>query len=219
MRIKLVLLIVTLFITTHLFAQQDFPFADEIRSFKKQDSLHFPPSNGILFIGSSSIRKWTDLEQRFVGKPIIRRGVGGCELGQVLDYYTPYILFPYHPRKIFIYAGENDIASGKTPEYVAQEFSKLWILIRQKLPSADIYFMSIKQGIARAKYNNGVNKANALIEAYLKHKPHSLFIDMNADIYKSGTNLPDSSLFQSDYIHLNSIGYDKWQEEIQAYVN
>jgi len=219
MKAKLFLLLLSLTFASQVFAQQGFPFADEIRAFKHQDSLHFPPKNGILFIGSSSIRKWTDLEQRFAGKPIIRRGVGGCELGQVLDYYTPYILFPYHPRKIFIYAGENDIASGKTPEYVAQEFSKLWILIRQKLPSADIYFMSIKQGIARAKYNNGVNKANALIEAYLKHKPHSLFIDMNADIYKSGTNLPDSSLFQSDYIHLNSIGYDKWQEEIQAYVN
>jgi len=219
MKAKLFLLLLSLTFASQVFAQQGFPFADEIRVFKHQDSLHFPPKNGILFIGSSSIRKWTDLEQRFAGKPIIRRGVGGCELGQVLDYYTPYILFPYHPRKIFIYAGENDIASGKTPEYVAQEFSKLWILIRQKLPSADIYFMSIKQGIARAKYNNGVNKANALIEAYLKHKPHSLFIDMNAGIYKPGTNLPDSSLFQPDYIHLNSIGYDKWQEEIQAYVN
>jgi len=219
MKAKLFLLLLSLTFVSHVFAQQGFPFADEIRSFKKQDSLHFPPSNGILFIGSSSIRKWTDLEQRFAGKPIIRRGVGGCELGQLLDYYTPYILFPYHPRKIFIYAGENDIASGKTPEYVAQEFSKLWMLIRQKLPSADIYFMSIKQGIARAKYNNGINKANALIVAYLKHKPHSLFIDMNADIYKPGTNLPDSSLFQPDYIHLNSVGYDKWQEEIQAYVN
>jgi len=219
MKAKLFLLLLSLTLASQVFAQQGFPFADEIRAFKHQDSLHFPPKNGILFIGSSSIRKWTDLEQRFAGKPIIRRGVGGCELGQVLDYYTPYILFPYHPKKIFIYAGENDIASGKAPEYVAQAFSKLWILIRQKLPSADIYFMSIKQGIARAKYNDGVNKANALIEAYLKHKPHSLFIDMNAGIYKPGTNLPDSSLFQPDYIHLNSIGYDKWQEELQAYVN
>jgi len=75
-----------------------FPFADEIRAFKKQDSLHFPAKNGILFIGSSSIRKWTDLESRFSDKPIIRRGVGGSELWQLVDYYTPYILFPYQRR-------------------------------------------------------------------------------------------------------------------------
>jgi hypothetical protein len=219
MKARLFLLLLSLTFSTHLFAQQAFPFADEIRAFKHQDSLHFPPKNGILFIGSSSIRKWTDLEKRYADKPIIRRGVGGCELGQLVDYYTPYILIPYQPRKIFIYAGENDIASGKSAQVVADEFDKLWILIRQKLPSAQIYFMSIKQGIARAKYADGVNQANTLIKAYLQNKSHSLFIDMNAVIYKSGTTSPDSSLFQLDYIHLNATGYDKWQKVLNPYVN
>jgi len=219
MKAKLFFFLLSLTLTLRLFAQQGFPFADEIRAFKHQDSLDFPPKNGILFIGSSSIRKWTDLERRYADKPIIRRGVGGCELGQLTDFYTPYILFPYQPRKIFIYAGENDIASGKSVQYVADEFSKLWLLISQKLPSSEIYFMSIKQGIARAKYADGVNQANALIKAYLQNKPHSFFIDMNAVIYKAGTTLPDSSLFQSDYIHLNMTGYDKWQKVLNAYVN
>jgi len=219
MKAKLFLLFLSLAFSIPLFAQQDFPFANEIRAFRHQDSLHFPSKNGILFIGSSSIRKWTDLEKRYADKPIIRRGVGGCELGQLADYYTPYILFPYHPRKIFIYAGENDIASGKSPQVVANAFDKLWSLIRQKLPSADIYFMSIKQGIARAQYADGVNQANVLIKAYLQNKPHSVYIDMNAVIYKPGTNLPDSSLFQSDYIHLNASGYDKWQKVLNPYVN
>jgi len=219
MKTRSLLLFWGLLLVTQVRAQQGFPFADEIRAFKHQDSLHFPSKNGILFIGSSSIRKWTDLESRFADKPIIRRGVGGSELWQLVDYYTPYILFAYHPRKIFIYAGENDIASGKSPQFVADEFTKLWILINQKLPNAQIYFMSIKQGIARAKYADQVNQTNALIKAYLQDKPHSLFIDMNAVIYKSGTIRPDSSLFQSDYIHLNTTGYDKWQKVLSPYVN
>jgi len=219
MKARLFLLLLILTFSTHLFAQQGFPFANEIRAFKHQDSLHFPQKNGILFIGSSSIRKWTDLEKRYADKPIIRRGVGGCELGQLTDYYTPYILLPYQPSKIFIYAGENDIASGKSAQVVAAEFDKLWTLIRQKLPSAQIYFMSIKQGIARAKYADEVNHANTLIKAYLQNKPHSLFIDMNAVIFKPGTASPDSSLFQSDYIHLNTTGYDKWQKVLNPYVN
>lgn len=219
MKYRLFLLLLSLIFSKHLFAQQGFSFADEIRTFQHQDSLHFPPKNGIVFIGSSSIRKWTDLESRFSDKPIIRRGVGGSELWQLVAYYTPYILIPYHPRKIFIYAGENDIASGKSPQYVADEFSKLWVLIDQKLPTAQIYFMSIKQGIARAKYADQVNQANDLIKAYLQNKPHSLFIDMNAVIYKPSTTLPDSSLFQSDYIHLNTTGYDKWQKVLGPYIN
>jgi hypothetical protein len=200
-------------------AQQGFPFDNEIREFKHQDSISFPPKNGILFIGSSSIRKWTDLEQRFAGEPIIRRGVGGCELWQVVDYYTPYILFPYHPRKIFIYAGENDIAAGKSSTFVFEEFQKLWEMINRQLPGATVYFMSIKLSPSRAKYFGESTKANELIKNYLANKPNSAFIDVGLAILKDNSSMPDSSLFLSDYLHLNSKGYDKWQKVLKPFVN
>jgi len=219
MKIKILLLVFGLAFTTPVFAQTGFPFANEIRAFKHQDSLSFPKPGGILFIGSSSIRLWGDLEQRFPNAPIIKRGVGGSQLWQFVDYYTPYILFPYQPRKIFIYAGENDIAAGKSGETVADEFTKLWIMINQKLPSAEIYFMAIKPSPSRAKYFDEVIKANTLIKAYLGDKPKSHFIDVATSIYKDGTTVPDSSLFKADYLHLNSKGYDKWQKVLQPYVN
>ena len=219
MKAKLFLFFLSLTFSAQIFAQQGFPFANEIRAFKHQDSLSFPKPDGILFIGSSSIRKWTDLEQRFADEPIIRRGVGGCQLWQIVDYYTPYILFPYNPRKIFIYAGENDIAAGKSAQFVADNFTKLWMMINQKLPSAEIYFLSIKPSPSREKYFAEVDKANAMIKAYLRGKPKSHFIDVSTVIYKPGTTVPDSSLFQSDYLHLNSKGYDKWQQVLKPYVN
>jgi len=93
MKIKLVLLFVTLFISTHLFAQPGFPFAEKKHVFKKQNSFHFLPSNGILFIGSSSFRKWPDLEKRFADNPVVKLGVRRCETDQILDSYTPYICY------------------------------------------------------------------------------------------------------------------------------
>lgn len=219
MRFKFVLLFFIAFATgERAIAQQNFPFANEIREFKHQDSLNFPAKNGILFIGSSSIRLWGDLEQRFPGKPIIKRGVGGCELWQIVDYYTPYILFPYHPRKIFIYAGENDIAAGKNSEFVFQEFQKLWEMIHQQLPKAQIYFMSIKPSPSRAKYFGEMINANKLISVYLATKPKSHFIDVSSVIYKENSSTPDSSLFKADYLHLNSKGYDRWQQVLEPYV-
>jgi len=219
MKIKLILLFLLIASAGKTFAQQDFPFANEIRAFRHKDSLDFPKPNGILFIGSSSIRKWTDLEERFPNEPIIRRGVGGCELWQIVDYYTPYILFPYHPRKIFIYAGENDIAAGKSATFIADEFAKLWVMIHDKLPDAEIYFMSIKPSPSRVRYYSEVYKANDLVKAYLANKPKSHYINVVDAIYKPGTATPDSSLFQGDYLHLNSNGYDKWQKVLQPYVN
>lgn len=220
MRIKLLFIFLLAFaIGENGNAQKGFPFDNEIRAFKHQDSISAPPKNGILFIGSSSIRKWTDLEKRFAGKPIIRRGVGGCELWQIVDYYTPYILFPYHPRKIFIYAGENDIAAGKSGQFVADEFKKLWAMIHSKLPEAQIYFMAVKPSPSRAKYFNEVVIADKQVKDYLANKPNSTFIDVATVIYKENSTVPDSSIFEADYLHLNSKGYDRWQKVLEPYVN
>jgi lysophospholipase L1-like esterase len=199
-------------------AQQGFPFDNEIREFKKQDSLKFPPKNGILFIGSSSIRKWTDLPQRFSDKPIIRRGVGGCTLEQLVAYYTPYILFPYQPRKVFVYAGENDIAGGKSGEFVAGEFTKLWAMLSNDLPKAEIYFMSVKPSPSRAKFFPEVKIANDKIQAFLKGKKRGHYIDVATVILDPATGQPDPSIFESDLLHLNDKGYDKWQEVLKPYV-
>jgi len=215
---KIFLFILVVTIGSRVYAQKGFPFADEVAAFKHQDSIRFPPKDGILFIGSSSIRLWDDLEQRFPGKPIIKRGVGGSELWQLVDYYTPYILFPYHPRKIFIYSGENDIAGGKNADFVFEEFQKLYGMIRTKLPNATIYYLSIKMSPSREKYFKEVSVANNLIEGYLAGKPNSKFIDVNAPILKMSTSLPDSSLFKADYLHLNSKGYDKWQTVLEPFV-
>jgi hypothetical protein len=215
---KIFFFILGVVISARMYAQTGFPFAGEIRAFKHQDSLSFPPKNGILFIGSSSIRLWSDLETRFAGKPIIKRGVGGCQLWQLVDYYTPYILFPYHPRKIFIYAGENDIAAGKTGVFVFEEFQKLYEMIKGQLPDERIYYMSIKPSPSRVKYFAEVAKANALIKNYLANKTNSTFIDLGTVLLKVNSTTPDSSLFRADYLHLNSKGYDRWQRVLEPYV-
>jgi lysophospholipase L1-like esterase len=199
-------------------AQQGFPFDNEIRDFKHQDSLSFPPKNGILFIGSSSIRFWGDLEKRFSGKPVIKRGVGGCTLEQLVDYYTPYILFPYHPRKVFIYAGDNDIAVGKSGKYVAEEFVKLWGMLAKQLPDAEIYFMSIKLSESRAKYYDEVKTGNSMVKAFLANKKNGHYVDLATPLLNPKTMLPDSSFFKEDLLHLNSKGYDKWQAVLQPLV-
>ncbi|GGH20972.1 GDSL-type esterase/lipase family protein [Mucilaginibacter phyllosphaerae] len=218
MKIRIILFFVLATWNVAARAQQGFPFDNEIRDFKHQDSVQMPAKNGILFIGSSSIRKWTDLEQRFSGKPIIRRGVGGCTIEQLVDYYTPYIMYPYHPRKIFIYAGENDIAAGKTGKFTAREFYKLWAMIKQNLPDAEIYYLSIKPSPSRAKFLPEVRMANSMIKDFIKARRKTHYIDIASAILTPATLKPDTALFESDMLHLNSKGYDKWQAVLQPYV-
>ena len=90
---KTFLFITLLFATLTGYAQTA-PFQDEINSFKKEDSAHFPPKNAILFVGSSSFHMWTDVQNYFPGYTIINRGFGGSALPDVIRF-APDIIFPY----------------------------------------------------------------------------------------------------------------------------
>ena len=113
------------------------PFAGEIHEFKKQDSMQFPPANAILFVGSSSFRKWQDVSQYFPGYTIINRGFGGSTLPDVIRYADD-IIIPYHPKQVVIYCGDNDFAvSDKvTADTVFERFKTLFDIIRSKLPGS-----------------------------------------------------------------------------------
>lgn len=196
---------------------QKVPFAEEIKAFKHQDSLSMPKPGGLLFIGSSSIRKWDDLAQRFADKPIIRRGVGGSELWQWVKYYGPDLIYPYQAKKIFIYVGENDINSGRSAQTVYDDFVTLYGMIKEHSPKSEIIFMSIKESPSRAKTYAEVLKTDSLIANFLKGKKNTSYVDVNTVLFDS-TGRPDSTLFQSDMLHLKSEGYDRWEKAIKKYV-
>ena len=133
-------------------AKQPPPFWDEIMEFKHQDSVHRPPSGAILFVGSSTIRKWINVQSYFPGYTIINRGFGGSTLPDVIRY-APEIIFPYHPKQIVIYCGDNDLASSDSVSatMVYNRFVKLYNLIRSRLKEVDIIFVSIKPSPSRQR--------------------------------------------------------------------
>ena len=198
--------------------KEKYPFENEIAAFKKSDAVQMPPKHGILFIGSSSIRKWSDLEQRFPEKPIIKRGVGGSQLVYFPAYYMNAIVYPYAADKIFVYAGDNDLAHGQTPDDVLNSFKTLWKMIREKQPKAAIYFLSIKYCNSRAKLFDAVREANDKVADFLKNKKNGEYIDVASSLL-GADGKPDDSLFASDRLHLNSQGYDRWQKAIQPYID
>src|SRR6188768_1115408 len=92
--------------------QTAFPaFAKDILSFKHKDSIKTPPKNAILFVGSSSFARWTNMADDFPGYPIINRGFGGSTLTDVIRYAYDVII-PYEPKQVLIYCGDNDLAAN-----------------------------------------------------------------------------------------------------------
>src|SRR5687768_209398 len=214
--IKLILsLLIVFYAGTAVYAQ---PFADDIAAFKKQDSVKFPSKNSILFIGSSSFTMWKDIKKYFPGYPVINRGFGGSSLPDLIRYVND-IVFPYKPKQIVIYCGENDLAASDTvtAQMVLDRFKTLFTIIRKKLPAVSIVYVSIKPSPSRHHLKEKFIAANAAIKNFLKQHKKTVFVDVyNKMINPDGT--PKADLFLDDELHMNKKGYAIWQRAIKPYL-
>jgi len=187
------------------------PFAKwekEIAAFEEKDRQNPPPKNAIVFVGSSSIRKWTTLAEDFPHHQVINRGFGGSQLIDSV-HFADRIVLPYEPRMIVVYAGGNDIHAGKMPEQVFADFQAFVETIRAKLPKTEIAYISIAGNPSRWAEVEKVKKANGLIEEYITGKPGLRFINVFPQMLGSDGQ-PRPEIFVEDRLHMNAEGYKLW---------
>ena len=70
---------------------------------------------------------------------------------------------PHRPRVVVVYAGDNDIANGKSPAQVEQDFRHLVRSLHTHLPTTKILFIAIKPSVARWKLIDRIREANAAV--------------------------------------------------------
>jgi lysophospholipase L1-like esterase len=194
------------------------PFKDEVEIYKKQDKLNPPSHNAILFVGSSSITKWTDIQKAFPSYPIILRGLGGASYPDIIRFADD-IIYPYQPKQIFIYCGDNDFAyyENITPQKVAIRFETLFYLIRKELPAANINFISIKPSPARHNLESSFQEANRLVKAFLEKQSNTGYVNIH-DAMLGSDGRPNASLYIADSLHMNKNGYQIWGNIIRPYL-
>jgi hypothetical protein len=111
-----------------------------ILRFEAQDTEKMPEPNGILFVGSSSIRMWKT-DEDFPTLNIINRGFGGSQTSDAL-LYANRIILKYKPRLIAIYEGDNDIAAGKIRKKYLR-IPKLFLVVYMKHCLKYVLYMSL----------------------------------------------------------------------------
>ena len=210
------LLVAFLFFSTSGFSQNQYD--GEIATFHKKDVAAPPPKNAVLFVGSSTFRKWTTMEKDFSTHAVINRGFGGSTFPDVIHFANEIIL-PYQPKQVLIYCGDNDLASSDsvTPAVVLRRFKELFAIIRTGLPDAQIAFVSIKPSPSRARLMPRIVKSNKLIKKFLRKKKNTKFINTyDAMLGSDGQPMPD--IFIEDKLHMNAKGYAIWQKIIEPYL-
>lgn len=214
MRVSIIL--ISLLVCLNSCTQQQTPaFWKEIQEFKKQDKLNPPQPGQILFTGSSSFALWKDIKEYFPGYQILNRGFGGSSLPDVIRYANE-IIFPYQPKQIVLYVGENDFAASDTVSVptVVNRFKELFHLIRSKDADVAVAYVSMKPSPSRKHLLEKFAAANKEIENFLRTEENTVFINVYDKMLEPSGN-PLDDIFLEDQLHMNAKGYALWKKEIE----
>jgi tetratricopeptide (TPR) repeat protein len=190
-------------------------FEAEVQAYEDEDASARPHEGGVLFYGSSSIRFWETMEKDFPEHPVINRGFGGGTLKDCVRLYDRLVK-PYSPLVIILYAGDNDLANGESPQNIAGYLTEFLDLLYKDFPSTQVAFISIKPSPARQLLDD-IEETNRLIEELASKRENLTFLDVYHRMLKT-REYPNEDLFLDDRLHMSPAGYQIWKEEVTSYL-
>ena len=198
-------------VTVGLYAQQPLDpnrWESTIQKFEAEDTAHGSARGSIVFIGSSSIARWSNLAESFPEHKVVNRGFGGSEMSESAKY-AARVVVPHSPRIVVLYTGENDLNRGLTPDVVAADFDQFANVIRTSLPSTRIVVIGLKPSLLRWKLRDGMRQTNTLIRTRCAADRSCTYVDpWPSMIGKDGT--PQPEFFVKDGLHMTPEGYKAW---------
>lgn len=190
-------------------------FDKKISEYEAWDKLNASGDSLVLFVGSSTIRKWENLADYFPDHNVMNRGFGGSHFSDLLEYVNRIVL-PYRPMKIFVYEGDNDLASNKKPRKVYRQAKEFRKIISKELSNTPVVFISPKPSITRWHLKDNYRKLNKLLKRYSNRTDKTEFADVWNPLIENGKVMDD--VFLEDNLHLNSKGYDIWYEVLTPFI-
>ncbi len=186
-----------------------------IQKFEQLDQTESYLEDSILFVGSSSIRRWSTIQEDMAPFTVIQRGYGGAKYSDVA-WYAKRIIYPHQFKALIFFVG-NDISGSKEdkpPEEVAWLFKTIVGIVREKYPETPIFCIEITPTNRRWNVWPEIKKANRLLKAECDSLPNVYFIE-TSHRFLGSDGRPKSQLFLKDQLHLNRDGYRLWTGLIQ----
>lgn len=216
MRSNLAICVLCTTITMTMNVNAGMPFEDEIAAFEAADRATPPPSNAVLFVGSSTIRLWPRLREDFPDVALIHRGFGGASFPDVLRYMDR-IVTPYRPRKIVLYCGDNDLGNGRSPGQVIRDFEEFVARVRAALPGTPVAFLAVKPSPLRWNLADRMRAVNEKVRAMADADPLLDFVDVFSPMLgPDGKPIP--RFYADDGLHMSPEGYALWKGILQPHV-
>ncbi len=181
-------------------------FEAQMAAFAEADRTAPSPPGSVLFVGSSTIRLWPDLDTAFRPRPVVQRGFGGATMAEVVDA-ADLLFAPHRPAVVVLYVGENDVAEGADAATVASRFRALQAQRRAfAAPPPPLLFVGLKPSPARLHLWSEMRRATVAVAALPEPDRPTAVLDLAAVLLApDGALRPE--LYADDQLHLGSEGY------------
>ena len=186
-----------------------------VAAFDEADRTADPPKGEIVFVGSSTIRRW-DVASYFPDLKIINRGIDGTELADAVRYIDRLVL-RYEPRLVVVYAGDNDVSSGKLSEQVSVDFERFVRAVHARLPQTRILYLAVKPSPLRWLQVDRMRLVNDVISAICQRDDRLAFLDFD-NLMLGWDEKPRRELYVEDGLHLSPLGYQLWTTVLRPYL-
>ncbi len=160
-----------------------------------------------VFYGSSSIRMWVTLAED-IDPSVVNLGFGGSTL-EACDYFFDRLVPPVKPASLLLYAGDNDLGDGRSPEQVLASFRSLARKRDAALGGVPFGFISIKPSPARFGIIDRIRKTNDLVRAEVEATAGGYYVDIYSSMLDEAGQ-PRPEFYSPDGLHLNREGYRLW---------
>ncbi|GAB3919920.1 GDSL-type esterase/lipase family protein [Mucilaginibacter myungsuensis] len=194
-----------------------FWYEDEIKGLEeKRAELTYKPET--LFYGSSSVRLWTSLNDDFAGLVPVNLGFGGSTLA-ACAWFFDRVMAGYQPKRLIIYAGDNDLSDGRHPEELFLFFQQLTVRVKKRFGNIPCYFISLKPSPSRWHIIEQFKYTNRIIAAEIdQYHPNWHFINI-FELMLDRSGQPEASFYAEDKLHLSPKGYALWANAVRKAVN
>lgn len=191
-------------------------YAKEITQFAQEDKKGIDSTNLVVFIGSSTFRKWTDMQSYFPQSNILNHGFGGSRLAEAI-YFADKFVYQYKPAQVVLYEGDNDLGGSIPVETLLTDLKTFVRLTEIKLPKTPLVLLSVKYSPCRNAQREQIKEYNARMKEFAASKPNLKYVDIASVVLDEKGNYR-KELFTADSLHVNTDCYKLFAKKIVPFL-
>ena len=179
-------------------------FRGEVEKFAE---LPVPKPGGVLLVGSSIFKRWTNSVMDLAPLPVTNRAFGGSQTSHQLMFFDQ-VVPPCRPDLVVWYCGSNDVKGGQDAVSVLAR-TREWIAkVQATLPGAGILLVAVMNSPQKRRDGQGdaVLEVNRGLAGLVDPKARIFFVEVNP-VFETPEGKAREDLYLEDGLHLNGEGY------------